>query len=136
MKFSPSSLFNTLIVCAPFLSWGAAAFLIYQQWVTFNIKKGFSDEDLMLIFCVSVLAILTRGAALFRTGLAAMVSLLLLAVGVSGVFVLVEPAIIFPFIAWLGAVPAIVFAIRSQAWHRARCTDPEQPLPQQYSRKR
>ena len=133
----PMGRFLTLALCAPFLAWAAAVFLIYQGWVVFSFKHGVSEAESLRILVASVATILAAGGALgfFRAGWAGLASLLLLAAGVSGIFALLDVSILFPFAGWLGAVPAIIlFAVAET--RKERRSLPKPPLPQQYFRKR
>jgi len=102
-----------LVFFAPFLVWGAAACLIYTGWIQLNLKQGFTGLEAACVFVAGVIVIVAAGGlmGLLRAGWIGMTSVMLLAIAVCGSFVLVDGAIVLPFLVWPAALPAIVFLI-------------------------
>ena len=129
MTFSLFGRFLTLALLSPILAWGAQLFLITQGWIAFDLKSTFTERELVGIFFASTLAIAVPGwmLGLLGDGRSA-IRLVFLCIGVSGMFVLLPALIMFPFLAWLGAVPTIIFVARSEARKERR------QIPDQLSR--
>jgi len=107
-----------LVFASPFLSWIAAALLIHFNWIKLDLKRGFSDMDMLWIFFAAFALIVLSGwlMGLLRAGWLGVASLMLLGIGVSGLFAWIQAGILFPVFAWPGAAPAIVFLITVLNW--------------------